>query len=98
MFSRACFPRVQCAARRHFSGCTAPAQWPSVAIIGIGQMGAAVAGNLLRNGVELTLFDLAGAANVPPPLEHELREAAWANTAKDAVSRADVVITALPSW
>ena len=36
-------------------------------------MGAAVAGNLLRNGVELTLFDLAGAANVPPPLEDDLR-------------------------
>ena len=59
-------------------------------------MGAAVAGNLLRNGVELTLFDLAGAANVPPPLEDDLRGASWAKTAKDAAACADVVITALP--
>ena len=46
--------------------------WPSVAIVGVGQLGAAVASNLLRNGVELTLFDLQGAANVPPPLRGSL--------------------------
>ena len=31
--------------------------WPSTAIIGVGQLGAAVAGNLIRNKVPLTLYD-----------------------------------------
>ena len=78
------------------SGSGSAGDWPSVAIVGVGQLGAAVASNLLRNGVELTLFDLAGAANVPPQLAATLEGATWASTAADAASRADVVITALP--
>ena len=72
------------------------AAWPSVAIVGVGQLGAAVATNLLRNNVDLTLFDLAGDANVPPPLKDSLGGATWAASAKEAAERADVVITALP--
>ena len=41
--------------------------WPSTAIIGVGQLGAAVAGNLIRNKVPLTLYDLEGDKNVPRP-------------------------------
>jgi 3-hydroxyisobutyrate dehydrogenase len=70
--------------------------WPSVAIVGIGQLGAAVATNLLRNDVELTLFDIAGDKNIPVELRDKLGGASWASSAKDAASRADVVITALP--
>lgn len=70
--------------------------WPSVAIVGVGQLGAAVASNLVRNGVELTLFDLSGDANVPAPLADKLGGATWASSAREAASRADVVMTALP--
>jgi 3-hydroxyisobutyrate dehydrogenase len=75
----------------------ADASWPSVAIIGVGQLGAAVAGNLLRNGVELTLFDLAGDANVPAELSTAVSGAKWAGSAREAAASADVVITALPA-
>jgi len=64
--------------------------------VGVGQLGAAVASNLLRHGVELTLFDLVGAENVPEPLRHSLAGATWATSAKEAAGRSEVVITALP--
>jgi len=70
--------------------------WPTVAIVGVGQLGAAVASNLLRNGVDLTLFDLCGANNVPPALQNALKGAKWAPSAKEAAKSASVVITALP--
>ena len=74
------------------------AKWPAVAIIGVGQLGAAVASNLRRHDVPLTLFDLHGPRNVPPPLRDAgaLDGAAWAPTAREAAAAADVVITALP--
>lgn len=71
-------------------------QWPTTTIIGVGQLGAAVAGNLLRNNVPLTLFDLHGDKNVPDVLRESLAGAKWAKTAKEAAEASDVVITALP--
>ena len=70
---------------------------PSVAVVGVGQMGAAVAANLLRSAVDVHLFDLAGAANVPPALQQDqLAGATWAASAAEAARAASVVITALP--
>ena len=71
-------------------------EWPSTAVIGVGQLGAAVASNLLRNKVPLTLYDLQGDKNVPTALKNSLAGASWASSAKEAAERADVVITALP--
>ena len=70
--------------------------WPSVAIIGVGQMGAAVAGNLIRNNVPLTLYDLNGDKNVPQELRQSLTGAKWAKSGADAAGNAEVIITALP--
>ena len=61
-------------------------------------MGAAVACNLLRNGVQTTLYDLEGDKNVPDELRSELSSGAqkWAASAAEASAQARVVITALP--
>jgi len=71
-------------------------KWPSVAIIGVGQLGAAVASNLLRNEVPLTLYDVKASANIPAPLRDTLTGTTWARTAREAAASAEVVITALP--
>ena len=72
------------------------ATWPSVAIVGVGQLGAAVASNLIRHNVDLTLFDVAGPANIPNELQDDLAGASWSSSAKEAAERSEVVITALP--
>lgn len=59
-------------------------------------MGAAIACNLLRSGVDVTLYDLNGDANVPDVLRDGLDGAKWANSAAEAASATNVVITALP--
>ena len=87
-------PRAGWRLTRFFSTSVKP--WPKVAIVGVGQLGAAVAGNLLRNNVQLSLFDLAGDKNVPPPLKNALDGATWVSSAKEAAESAEVVITALP--
>ena len=73
-----------------------PKQWPSVAIVGVGQLGAAVASNLIRNKVPLVLFDLHGDKNVPRELQEALTGATWATSAREAAAMSEVVITALP--
>lgn len=88
--------RTQRVLRSLLSTAAARKSWPSVAIVGVGQLGAAVASNLVRSGVEVSLYDLSGDANVPPPLQGALGGAWWASSAAEAASRADVVITALP--
>lgn len=70
--------------------------WPSVAIVGVGQLGAAVASNLLRHNVDLTLFDVAGPANIPAELQNDLAGASWSSSAKEAAQCSEVIITALP--
>lgn len=71
-------------------------QWPATAVIGVGQLGAAVAGNLIRNGVPTTLFDIHGDKNVPPQIKEGLKGATWVASAKEAAEQCEVVITALP--
>ena len=70
--------------------------WPRVAIVGVGQLGAAVATNLVRNNVPLTLFDIERDANVPSELADKLKDCEWASSAREAAENAEVVITALP--
>lgn len=80
----------------HFSTATTPHKWPRVAIVGVGQLGAAVASNLLKHDVPTVLFDLQHDANVPQELQSALSQATWSNSAREAAENADVVITALP--
>ena len=51
-------------------------------------MGAAVACNLRRNGVPTVLYDLAGDANVPVPLQPLMNGAEWAGSAAEAAAKA----------
>ena len=51
---------------------TTTTKWPRVAIVGVGQLGAAVASNLIRHDVPLQLFDLQKDANVPKELKDSL--------------------------
>ena len=78
-------PLLRCARAFSAAAADATSRWPAVAIVGVGQLGAAVAGNLRRHGVAVTLFDLAGDANVPPALRDAgaLDGAAWAPTARE---------------
>jgi 3-hydroxyisobutyrate dehydrogenase len=71
-------------------------KWPSTAIIGIGQMGAAVASNLLRNKVPVILFDIEGDKHIPEPLKPLLQNVSWASSACEAAEKSEIVITALP--
>lgn len=64
-----------------------------VGFIGLGNVGAKLAGSLLRNGVDLVVRDLDDAAGEP------LRAAGagWADSPRQLAAAADVVITCLPS-
>ena len=64
-----------------------------VGFIGLGNVGAKLAGSLLRNGVDLTVRDLdktTAAALLAGG-------ATWAGTPRELAERTDVVITCLPS-
>jgi 3-hydroxyisobutyrate dehydrogenase-like beta-hydroxyacid dehydrogenase len=68
------------------------AQQPRVGFIGLGNMGAHMARNLLADGYELTVFDLrteAGAALVADG-------AAWADSPRGVGEASDVTFVALP--
>ena len=66
---------------------------PSVGFIGLGNVGAKLAGSLLRNGVDLTVRDLDRTA-----AQRFLDGgAAWAESPRDLAASVDVVITCLPS-
>lgn len=64
-----------------------------VAFIGLGNMGAPMAGNLVKKGHEVVGFDLA-AANLQAAAERGVKVAA---SAGDAAKGTDVVITMLPA-
>ncbi len=64
-----------------------------IAFIGLGNVGAKLAGSLLRNGFELTVRDLDPAAARP----HLERGAAWGESPAAMARAADLVITCLPS-
>ena len=64
-----------------------------VGFIGLGNVGAKLAGTLLRNEVDLTIRDLD--KNAAEPLLQ--RGAKWANSPKEMAENCDLIITCLPS-
>jgi len=64
-----------------------------IGFIGLGNVGAKLAGSLVRNGFDLTVRDLDKSA-AEPFLD---AGAAWAESPKDLAEAVDVVITSLPS-
>ena len=64
-----------------------------IAFIGLGNMGAPMAGNLLKAGYDVTVFDL-----VEPAMQQlESEGAKMAGSAAEAVRGADVIISMLPA-
>ena len=64
-----------------------------VGFIGLGNVGAKLAGSLVRNGIDTVVRDLDKSL-AQPFLD---RGAAWAESGKDMAEACDVVITCLPS-
>ncbi len=64
-----------------------------IGFIGLGNVGAKLAGSLLRNGLDLTVYD------INPDTAKALRAAgaSWADTPAEVAATSDVVITCLPS-
>ena len=66
-----------------------------VGFIGLGNVGAKLAGTLLRNEVDLTIRDLIKTAN---SLSLFCKKGAkWANSPKEMAENCDLIITCLPS-
>ena len=65
----------------------------NIGFIGLGNVGAKLAGSLLRNGFALTVRDL-DPEQAQPLLD---QGATWAASARELAANADVVITCLPS-
>ena len=65
----------------------------TIAFIGVGNMGAPMARNLLKSQVQVTAFDLNAAA-LKPVVEAGAKQAA---TALAAVAGADIILTMLPA-
>jgi 3-hydroxyisobutyrate dehydrogenase len=66
---------------------------PRVGFVGLGNVGAKLAGSLLRNGADLTVRDLDPEAAAP----FLAGGAAWADSPRQLAEQVDVVITCLPS-
>ena len=64
-----------------------------VGFIGLGNVGAKLAGSLLRNGVDLTVRDLH--RNIAQPFLDD--GASWADSPREMAEEVDVLITCLPS-
>ena len=65
----------------------------SVGFIGLGNVGAKLAGSLLRNGADLTVRDLDKEAAAPLLAAG----AKWADSAAEMAANCDILITCLPS-
>jgi len=79
------------------SSAAAPAiSWPKpgrVGMVGIGQLGKAVTGNLLRAGLNPVLYDIQGPSVAEPFLA---QGATWAESPRALAEQCDVVMTGLP--
>ena len=64
-----------------------------IGFIGLGNVGGKLAGSLLRNGIELTVRDLA-RESAAPFLDKGVK---WAETPQEMAQGVDMVITCLPS-
>jgi 3-hydroxyisobutyrate dehydrogenase len=64
-----------------------------IGFIGLGNVGAKLAGSLLRNGFSLIVRDLEHSAAAPLLA----KGAAWADSPKELAEAADLIITCLPS-
>ena len=69
------------------------AEAKKIGFIGLGNVGAKLAGSLLKNGVDLTVRDLDKAA-AAPLLD---QGASWADSPKQMAQTCDILITCLPS-
>ena len=65
----------------------------AIGFIGLGNVGAKLAGTLLRNNVDLTIRDLDKSA-AQPLLD---QGAKWADSPKEMAQNCDIIITCLPS-
>uniref|UniRef100_A0A7S1WDH5 3-hydroxyisobutyrate dehydrogenase n=1 Tax=Alexandrium catenella TaxID=2925 RepID=A0A7S1WDH5_ALECA len=73
-----------------------PISWPRpgrVGMIGVGQLGSAVVGNLIRAGLQPVLHDAKGEELVRPLLA---QGASWAPSPRALAERCDVIMTGLP--
>mmetsp|Transcript_93634 Transcript_93634/g.166607 ORF Transcript_93634/g.166607 Transcript_93634/m.166607 type:complete len:374 (+) Transcript_93634:67-1188(+) len=81
---------------RRYAASSPSIEWPKpgrVGMIGIGQLGAAVTGNLIRAGLNPVLYDVKGESVAKQFLENG---AIWAPSAKALAEQCDVIITGLP--
>mmetsp|Transcript_41855 Transcript_41855/g.110875 ORF Transcript_41855/g.110875 Transcript_41855/m.110875 type:complete len:375 (-) Transcript_41855:76-1200(-) len=84
--------RVGC----HRSFASPSIAWPApgkVGMVGIGQLGRAVTGNLLRAGLSPVLYDISGQGVAMPFLK---QGASWAASPRELAERCDVILTGLP--
>jgi len=76
--------------------CNATIEWPKpgkVGMVGIGQLGRAVTGNLIRAGLNPVLYDIQGEEVAKDFLG---KGATWAKSNRDLAEQCDVVLTGLP--
>ncbi|CAE7786960.1 garR, partial [Symbiodinium sp. CCMP2592] len=81
---------------RFHASSTTQIDWPKpgrVGMIGLGQLGTAVVGNLLRAGLAPIVHDVKGEAFAKPLLD---AGAQWAGTCKAVAEQCDVILTGLP--
>eukprot|EP00435_Cladocopium_sp_Y103_P010676 s1111_g2.t1 len=77
-------------------GSSSTQDWPRpgrVGMIGLGQLGQAVTGNLLRAGLAPVLYDVKGESIARHLLD---QGAVWANSGREVAEQCDVILTGLP--
>jgi len=90
--SRSHFRLVSC---RYMAATSPTINWPKpgrVGMVGIGQLGKAVTGNLIRAGLNPVLYDIQGR-EVAKEFEGHFT---WADSARALAEQCDVVMTGLP--
>jgi 3-hydroxyisobutyrate dehydrogenase len=81
---------------RYMAVASSTISWPKpgrVGMVGIGQLGQAVVGNLIRAGLNPVLYDVKGSSVAKSFLD---QGATWATSPRDLAEQCDVVMTGLP--